>query len=100
MFRSLSRGDRVRAVGLGEKVVWQLIKIKPYAETAGVPGIAPHDLRRACAKLCRAAGGELEQFILATTPAHAVLLTGVGVQHDSAGSSHTRSLSRPFRHSK
>ena len=28
---------------------------------AGVPGIAPHDLRRTCAKLCRAAGGELEQ---------------------------------------
>jgi integrase len=24
-------------------------------------GIGPHDLRRTCAKLCRAAGGELEQ---------------------------------------
>jgi predicted permease len=30
----------------------------------GVPGIAPHDLRRTCAKLCRAAGGELEQIQL------------------------------------
>jgi site-specific recombinase XerD len=29
---------------LGEKVVWQLIKA--YAEAAGAPGIAPHDLRR------------------------------------------------------
>jgi integrase len=48
--------------GLGEKVVWQLIK--PYAEVAGVPGIAPHDLRRTCAKLCRAGGGELEQIQL------------------------------------
>ena len=47
---------------LGEKVVWQLIK--PYAEAAGVPGIAPHDLRRTCAKLCRAGGGELEQIQL------------------------------------
>ena len=46
----------------GEKVVWQLIK--PYAEAAGVPGIAPHDLRRTCAKLCRAGGGELEQIQL------------------------------------
>lgn len=27
-------------------------------------GIAPHDLRRTCAKLCRAAGGELEQIQL------------------------------------
>ena len=38
--------------------------IKPSAETAGVPGIAPHDLRRTFAKLCRAAGGELEQIQL------------------------------------
>jgi hypothetical protein len=29
---------------LSEKVVWQLIK--PYAVAAGVPGIAPHDMRR------------------------------------------------------
>jgi len=47
---------------LSEKVVWQLIK--PYADVAGVPGIAPHDLRRTCAKLCRAGGGELEQIQL------------------------------------
>src|SRR5690242_21087692 len=33
-----------------------------YATAAGVPRIAPHDLRRSCAKLCRAAGGELEQI--------------------------------------
>jgi site-specific recombinase XerD len=47
---------------LGEKVVWQMLQ--QYAEAAGVPGIAPHDLRRTCAKLCRAAGGELEQIQL------------------------------------
>jgi integrase len=28
------------------------------------PGIAPHDLRRTCAELCHAAGGELEQIQL------------------------------------
>src|SRR6202795_1334414 len=43
VFRRVKRGDRVTNYGLGEKVVWQLIK--PYAEAAGVPGIAPHDLR-------------------------------------------------------
>ena len=59
VFRSVNRADRITGEGLGEKVVWQLIK--PYAEEAGVPGIAPHDLRRTCAKLCRAGGGELEQ---------------------------------------
>jgi len=62
VFRSVNRADRVASEGLGEKVVWQLIK--PYAGTAGVPGIAPHDLRRTCAKLCRAGGGELEQIQL------------------------------------
>ena len=62
VFRSVTRGDRLGLEGLGEKVVWQLIK--PYATVAGVPGIAPHDLRRTCAKLCRAAGGELEQIQL------------------------------------
>ena len=62
LFRPVNRADRVKIGGLGEKVVWQLIK--PYAEAAGVPGIAPHDLRRTCAKLCRAGGGELEQIQL------------------------------------
>jgi Phage integrase family len=35
-----------------------------YASAAGIPGIAPHDLRRSCAKMCRTAGGELEQIQL------------------------------------
>jgi site-specific recombinase XerD len=60
VFRPVNRADQVGGAVLSEKVVWQLIK--PYAETAGVPGIAPHDLRRTCAKLCRAGGGELEQI--------------------------------------
>jgi integrase len=62
VFRHVSRGDVVGAAGLSEKVVWQLLR--PYAKAAGVPGIAPHDLRRSCAKMCRAAGGELEQIQL------------------------------------
>ena len=60
VFRSVNRADRAQGDVLSEKVVWQLIK--PYAEAAGVPGIAPHDMRRTCAKLCRAGGGELEQI--------------------------------------
>src|SRR5712671_6348973 len=68
VFRPVNRADRVIGDVLSEKVVWQLIK--PYAEEAGVPGIAPHDLRRTCAKLCRAGDGELEQIHLriATPP--------------------------------
>ncbi len=62
VFHSMNRGDQVQAAALREKVVWQLLQ--PYAAAAGVPGLAPHDCRRTCAKLCRAAGGELEQIQL------------------------------------
>src|SRR5262245_57916766 len=60
LFRAVHRGGEVQPAALSEKVVWQLLQ--GYAATAGVAGIAPHDLRRTCAKLCRAAGGELEQI--------------------------------------
>jgi site-specific recombinase XerD len=33
-----------------------------YAHKAGIEKLAPHDLRRTCARLCHAAGGELEQI--------------------------------------
>src|SRR5882762_7584675 len=62
VFRAVDRGDRVRALALSEKVVWQLLQ--EYSAAIGAPGIAPHDLRRTCAKMCRAAGGELEQIQL------------------------------------
>jgi site-specific recombinase XerD len=62
VFRPVNRADQVQGNQLSEKVVWQLLQ--PYATAAGVPGIAPHDLRRSCAKMCRAAGGELEQIQL------------------------------------
>jgi len=62
VLRSIGRGGEMRGDRLSEKVVWQLLQ--QYAVTAGVQGIAPHDLRRTCAKLCRAAGGELEQIQL------------------------------------
>jgi site-specific recombinase XerD len=62
VFRPVNRSGSVTGDRLGEKVVWQMLR--HYAAAAGVPGIAPHDLRRTCAKLCRAAGGELEQIQL------------------------------------
>jgi integrase len=62
VFRSVNRGDRAWGESTTEKIIWQMLK--QYAEAAGVIGIAPHDLRRTCAKLCRAVGGELEQIQL------------------------------------
>ena len=61
VFRPVNRGDQAWEAPLNEKVIWQRCS-GPYAAAAGVPGIAPHDCRRMCAKLCRAAGGELEQI--------------------------------------
>jgi len=46
--------------GISEKVVWQVVK--QYAAKLGQNKLAPHDLRRSCARLCRLAGGELEQI--------------------------------------
>jgi integrase len=62
IFRPVNRGDQVRGERMSEKVVWQMLKT--YAAEAGLPDIAPHDLRRTTAKLCRATGGELEQIQL------------------------------------
>ena len=62
LFRPVNRGDQVCGERMSEKVVWQMLKT--YVAGAGLPDIAPHDLRRTTAKLCRAAGGELEQIQL------------------------------------
>ena len=43
-----------------EKVVWHVVK--KYAGALGLSKLAPHDLRRSCARLCYGAGGELEQI--------------------------------------
>ena len=36
--------------------------VKKCARRAGIDKLAPHDLRRSCARLCHNAGGELEQI--------------------------------------
>ena len=43
-----------------ERVVWHVVK--HYAAKLGLARVAPHDLRRSCARLCHAAGGEMEQI--------------------------------------
>ena len=82
LFRPVNRGDQVCGLRMSEKVVWQMLR--PYAVAAGVPGIAPHDLRRSCAKLCRAAGGELEQIQLLL--GHSSVQTTERYLGDEAGS--------------
>lgn len=60
LFRCVSRSGNVWGEGMTEKVVWHVVK--EFAAKLGVLKLAPHDLRRSCARLCHAAGGELEQI--------------------------------------
>ena len=46
--------------GISQNVVWYVVK--GCCERAGLEHIAPHDLRRTCAKPCHDRGGELEQI--------------------------------------
>ena len=48
------------SVILDEKVVWRLVV--RYDRETELGTMAAHDLRRTCAKLCRKAGGDLEQI--------------------------------------
>jgi len=91
LFRTINRSGKVFGDRLSEKVVWQMLK--SYIVAAGLPDIAPHDLRRTTAKLCRAAGEELEQIQM--LPGHSSVQTTeryLGTRQDLA---HAPSLVAP-----
>ena len=50
--------------GITPQSVWDIVK--RCAKQSGISNLAPHDLRRSCARLCHGSGGELEliQFLL------------------------------------
>src|SRR5216683_1713998 len=60
IFRAVARAGKVWGKGISQNVVWYVVK--RCCERAGLEHIAPHDLRRNCAKLCHSSGGELEQI--------------------------------------
>jgi site-specific recombinase XerD len=60
IFRAVARAGKVWGKGISQNVVWYVVK--SCCEKAGLEHIAPHDLRRTCAKLCHSSGGELEQI--------------------------------------
>ena len=60
LFRSVNKGDRVSAIGFTENAVWGIVR--QYAGSLELGNLAPHDLRRTCARLCRESGGALEQI--------------------------------------
>jgi site-specific recombinase XerD len=60
IFRAVARAGKVWGKGISQNVVWYVVKT--CCQRAGLEHIAPHDLRRTCAKLCHTSGGELEQI--------------------------------------
>jgi site-specific recombinase XerD len=60
VFRRVSKKGAQQDAGVTSDVVWYAVK--QYAKRIGIDRLAPHDLRRTCARLCHGAGGELEQI--------------------------------------
>jgi integrase len=60
LLRSINKAGRTWGTGFSPKVIWGVVKEK--AKGCQIPSLAPHDLRRTCARLCHQAGGELEQI--------------------------------------
>lgn len=60
IWRAMRRGGAITGLGLSAWAVWDVVVTA--AKAAGIGHLGPHDLRRTSAKLCRTAGGELEQI--------------------------------------
>ena len=60
IFRAITKRGKVWGKGISQNVVWYVVR--DCCKRVGLEQIAPHDLRRTCAKLCHSGGGELEQI--------------------------------------
>jgi integrase len=60
VFRAINKAGRIWGDGMLPKVLWDVVRAA--AARAGIDKLAPHDLRRTCARLCHLAGGELDQI--------------------------------------
>jgi len=60
VFRRVSSAGKAWGEDVTKKLAWHVVK--EFARKTRVNNLAPHDLRRTCARRCRAAGGELEQI--------------------------------------
>ena len=100
LLRSINKAGRIWGCGFSPKVIWGMVK--ETAKICEIPALAPHDLRRTCARLCHQAGGELEQiqFLLGHVSVqaterylgckqrfHNAVNDRIGLEPDPAGSS-------------
>lgn len=63
LFRSINKTGRIWGSGMTPKVLWEIVR--EAASRAGIEKLAPHDLRRSCARLTvRCKGGRWAQLPL------------------------------------
>ena len=62
IFRHVNKGGGLSGKGISGDAVWAMTR--EYGAQIGKPNLSPHDLRRTCARLCRASGAALEQIQL------------------------------------
>jgi integrase len=60
LLRPVRKGGKVGGEVLSDWAVWSVVE--QAAKQIGIEQFGAHDLRRTCAKLCRKAGGDLEQI--------------------------------------
>jgi len=60
LLRPVRKGGKVGGEMLSDWAVWSVVE--QAAKQIGIEQFGAHDLRRTCAKLCRKAGGDLEQI--------------------------------------
>ncbi|MDR3746851.1 MAG: tyrosine-type recombinase/integrase, partial [Acidobacteriota bacterium] len=53
LLRSINKAGRIWGHGFTPKVIWAIVKVN--AKSCGLTSVAPHDLRRTCARLCHQA---------------------------------------------
>ncbi len=60
LLRRVTQAGKPKGDGLSDWAVWSVVE--QAAKEIGIERFGAHDLRRTCAKLCRKAGGDLEQI--------------------------------------
>lgn len=54
IFKRVNKAGKVSDCAISEKAVWHIVR--EWAALVGLGKLAPHDLRRTCARLCHTAG--------------------------------------------
>jgi integrase len=62
LFRSINKTGRIWGTGMTPKVLWEIVR--EAASRAGIEKLAPHDLRRTCARPSQGVSGLVVDAVL------------------------------------